>query len=88
MAQGPAILVVKAANDFLNTFNSAPPILKKVVLGTAGLGAAFVAATTAVAAFNLAGGVATVIQIKESVAIAANTVVKGANAIATFCWHW
>lgn len=84
MAQGPAILVVKAANDFLNTFNSAPPILKKVVLGTAGLGAAFVAATTAVAAFNLAGGVATVIQIKESVAIAANTVVKGANAIATF----
>lgn len=80
LAQGPMIEVVSAANDLINGFRELPDPIRKTLLASAGFTGAFIAATAAVTAFNLANGKAIVSTTLESAALIKNAIATNAVA--------
>lgn len=84
LAKDPAIAVVQAANEFLNTFQALPAPIKLATLAIAGVGGAFVAAVSAITAFELANGRALVTQVAQSAALVKTTIQTNALAASQF----
>lgn len=81
--QGPSTELVKQATKLLSSFFSLDPAIQQVVLGIGVVGGAFVTATAAVAAFNLAQIATSASLVASAAAAAPATALKAAQTLAT-----
>jgi hypothetical protein len=81
--QGPSTELVKQATQLLSSFFSLDPAIQQVVLGIGVVGGAFVTATAAVAAFNLAQIATAAGAVASAAAAAPAAALRAAQTLST-----